>query len=79
MKRILVLLASLVITIYEKIFRKVNIAISLHHIIGLIIRNSTGRIYIGKKLSVRTHVIFNVTASGVLEVGNNVFINDSTE
>ena len=80
MKRILVLLVSLVITIYEKIFRKVNIAISLHHIIGLIIRKSnTGRIYIGKKLAVRTHVIFNVTASGVLEVGNNVFINDSTK
>lgn len=30
-------------------------------------------------MTVRTHVIFNVSAEGILNIGNNVFINDSTK
>ena len=80
MKRILMIIASFIIAIYINAFKRVDIAISPHNILGLIIRKSgEGRIFIGKRLTVRTHVIFNVTSAGVLEVGNNVFINDSTK
>ena len=78
-KKILIRIVALIITVCKKC-SGVDIAISSHNILGLIIRKSDeGRISIGKKLTVRTHVIFNVSANGILEVGNNVFINDSTK
>lgn len=79
-KDIFVLISSFFFTIYEKLLCGVDIVISFNNILGLTIRKSyEGRVSIGKRLNVRTHVIFNVSVNGVLEIGNNVFINDSTK
>ncbi|WP_405755575.1 hypothetical protein [Anaerovibrio slackiae] len=60
MKSIMFMLISVFITFTKKCFWG-GIEISVNDIAGLVIRKSRmGRISIGKRLTVRTHVIFNV-------------------
>lgn len=59
----------------------VNIDICKNHIARHIILNKSkqSKVNFGKGLSIRSGVIFNVSADGILDVGKNVFINFGTK
>lgn len=47
---------------------------------NFILRKSLhGKLQIGRHLSVRSNVVFNISGHGLLKIGDDVFINDSTK